>query len=108
MALNLIFQEEGRPEQAYTVGLLGGGQKAQPTRRKVCKTDQELGQGKGLWGEGLQAPSAALPPEPLASRFADRVHGLWVWHGSYSHSVTHDLCGVKTPWWCTMTSDPYI
>ena len=64
VALNLIFQEEGkRPERAYMVGLLGGGEKGTANQEKVCKTDQgSWVRGKGLWGEGLQAPAAALPP----------------------------------------------
>ena len=36
VALNLIFQEEGkRPERAYMVGLLGGGEKGTANQEKV-------------------------------------------------------------------------
>lgn len=75
MALNLIFQEEARAEQAYTVGLLGGGRTASPGER-CTKTDQGWVRGKRAVGRLGPAP-AALPLKPLASRFADRVPASW-------------------------------
>lgn len=78
-----------------------------------CKTDQGGWVGKEGWREGGAGPaglSAGGPASwgPWRPTLQTGYQPPGVCHRLCSHSVMHDLCKVKKPWWCTMTSDPYI
>lgn len=92
-------------------GTGGWREKAEPARRGVGDTPGRLGPGKsgdrGVQGRRpvSRQPASLSPGQPSLQTGYQPPD---VCPRICSRSVMHDLCKVKTPWWCTMTSDPYI
>lgn len=61
----------------------------------------------------LGRPAAAAAPRPWRPALQSGSRPPGVYHSIRSHSVMHDPCEVKKPWWCTVPSahiykDKYI
>lgn len=90
----------------------GRREKAEPARRGVGdRPGRWGGRGKGgREGCGPHRPVSQPPcfPSPGCPTLQTGYPPPGVCPGICPHSVMHDLCTVKKPWWCAMTSDPSI